>query len=247
MAAEIALAECSTKSSLFLKSGIALLGEDQHVPRQVTELAGAIGTSLILDGSHKRGKKLFRQSMLDPTNNALAQAEWASEALGDHLVSETLLKRLMDAKEARARHALSSGNFEEAYKYSLAWIDQEPFSSLAYAFAVVSANITENFKASEELARKALLYFPRSASFKNTMAFAIASQAGGNDRLTEAEKYLRAITNSDDPRELLVAEANRGLIAFRRGGCERRGALRQSDSRFSAYWGRICSAFCIHI
>ena len=222
MAAEIALAECTSRPPAFMKKGISLLDEGGQVPRQITELAGAVGSVFLHDGKHKRGQRLFAQSMLDPTGNALAQAEWISQRFDERFVSNDQLHRHGDAREARSIHAFQAGHFESALQLALQWIEEESYSTRAYATATSAANVAEDHLNAERLARRGLIFDPRSSQLRNGLAFSLASQG----RLDEAQTILNTISaDSEEDLMALVADANRGLIAIRVGDFERGVAL----------------------
>jgi tetratricopeptide (TPR) repeat protein len=214
MAAEIAFAQCVDRPSAFMKAGVNLLKEGSQNPRQVTELAGAIGTTLLIDGNRKLSKRHFLQSLADPTGNSLAQAEWASGAFGEPIVLERQLERYRDAKEALALHAYSAGQFEASVAFAREWIAEEPFSARGYIVGASAANTADDFAAAEALSKEGLSFDPKSISLLNSLAFALASQG----RLDEADDALRQIPDEHkDKNLLLVADANRGLVAMRRG------------------------------
>jgi tetratricopeptide (TPR) repeat protein len=232
MAAEIALAECIDRSPVFMKAAIGLLKEGSQLPHQVTELAGAVGTTLLTDGNRKLGKKHFRQSLAAPTANALAQAEWASEVFHESILLEGQLRRRRDAKEALALHAHSVGAFQASVAFAREWISEERFSARGYIVGSDAANMADDFQAAEELSRQGLAFDHRSNYLLNSLAFSLASQG----HLDEAEKVLRRIpSDHKDKNLLLVAEANRGLVSMRRGNVERgRDQYRKAIQGFRA-------------
>lgn len=212
MAAEIALATRLEKPSRFIKKGLALLAEDNHRPRQITELAGAAATTISLDGNRKRGRRLFKESMADPTGNSLAQAQWAEQSFDEELISEGQLERTFDAKEARAVQKYEAGQFEQALTLAREWIRDEPFSSRGYRLGAAAASVVDDAKQIEEFARTGLRYEPKSGHLLNSLAFSLALQG----LYHEAKQTLREIqAEIDDRALLLVSEANRGLIAMR--------------------------------
>lgn len=215
MAAEIALANHLERSPVFAKKGTLLLLEARHLPRQVSELASALATDLIDDGNNKRAKKLFRESLFDPTGNSLAQAEWASPHVGTSLVADEQLAAAGDATEARAIKAFDDdGDFDAALKLSRMWIKEEPHSARAHFAGSSAANMLDDYDASIDLCRRGLQRDPKSAALRNNLVFAL----GSANQLAAAEAELKTLLQrpgvGDTP---LVAEANKGLIAFRRG------------------------------
>lgn len=213
MAAEITLAMRLLKSPRFLKLGLQLIESDQYIPRQITELVGAAATTVILDNL-KRGKRLFRKSVADPTGNALAQAQWAEQSSREQFISAGQLQRNPDATEASAQKAYMLGDFENALRVSRKWLSEEPFSILVHFAATASANACENYPEAEKQAHNGLRFHPRSAHLRNWLVLSLASQG----RLEEELQEIRKIKfEAGDEAASLVSDANRGLIAMRQG------------------------------
>jgi len=212
MAAEIALAPIAERRPMFLKRGLELVEKKNHLPFQITELSGAIGSNLLAEGNRKKGKRLFEQSMLAPTGNVLAQAEWASEKYNEILFGEAQLMQATDAKEAKAFHFYRYGDFKHSFDCAIQWVEEEQFSSSAYVMSTAVANVLGNYQKADELAREGLQRDHHSVSLLNAQAFALACL--GN--FEGAIEILKRIS-TEDPINLLVKEANFGLIAMRQG------------------------------
>jgi tetratricopeptide (TPR) repeat protein len=224
MSAEIALADSAEIAPLQFKKGLALLDLDQHLPRQVSELASAVATKFLLDGNRKRGKSHFRQSLIDPTGNSLAQAEWAGNVLGAGLSIEPQLKYKTDATEALALHAYNSGQFNDCLRLSKVWIGEEPFSLRGYEAASSVANVLEEYECAESSACKGLRFHPNSSRLVNSRIFSLASLG----HLDRAEELIAGLTSNLEMDSKLVLEANRGLIALRRGNVAEGRSLYQA-------------------
>lgn len=213
MAAEIAIASKLERAPLFAKKGFALLEDGRHLPRQISELAAALASEDLDSGSHKRAKKLFRESLTDPTGNSLAQAEWASYRAGENFVGEGKLANFVDASEAKATHAFGEGEFEIVLDLARVWIKEEPYSARAHFVGAAAANALDDYAEAAKFACEGLRRDPKSTLLRNSYVFSLASA----NRLDEAEKALKPLPRAADQIEAgLVAEANRGLIAFRR-------------------------------
>jgi Tfp pilus assembly protein PilF len=221
LAAEIAIAELCDRTSRFAKRGLNLLDGGNYLPRQITELAGALGSKLLIDGNRRRGRKLLRQSLIDPTGNSLAQAEWLAQNLKEHVsteeaspLKEECLRISNDATEALALHLYNAGKFEESLDYVRLWIVEEPSSVRAFKAASGVANTVGHFQEAMDFAANGLRLDPDCAALLNGMAFSLASQ----NRLIEAEKFLKKVDlDGADKVQVQIAKANWGLIAFRAG------------------------------
>jgi len=216
MAAEIAMAGRVDKKPAFLRKGLSVLERHSEGGLQVSELAGAVATTS-LEGhiAPRQAKKLFVQSLTVPTPNAVAQAEWASQATGQRFLEPADLRKTPRAIEARALYSYAAGRFPDALAAAREWIGEEQFSGRAHSFAAASANTLDFFHEAIEICRLGIRHDPKSPSLRNSLAFALASTG----KLLEAEQSLTEAAQLSEYTDLnrLVADANRGLIAFRRG------------------------------
>ncbi len=101
MAAEIAASDLTETSPRFAKIGGAFLQKADIHHYHTSELASALATLEMKSGKHRHSNKLFYESLRVPTQNALAQAVWASKRAGlDAINPESLVK-------AQAREAIT--------------------------------------------------------------------------------------------------------------------------------------------
>ncbi len=214
MASEIALAQVAGKSSRFLKRGAAVLAAGGYHPRQITELAGAVGTEELVNGNRRKSRRWFTQSMVDPTGSALAQGEWATASLGDGLISEDQLLAAFENEEALAFHLFRHRRFGAVKHACSQWALNDPFSVRPFEFGTLSAGYANDFEAALAFARRGLEMKPDSAFLLNALAFSAAS-LGILAEATEAVSKINPA--STDRPQRLVAIANQGLIAFRQG------------------------------
>lgn len=215
MAAEIGLASFVDRSPFFMKSGLALIDEERLVPSQITELACAIGDQMLQSGPNRRGRKLIRVGLYAPTPNSVAQAEWISQSIKARLVDPAQLGRMPCAWEAKCTHAFCVGKFSWAIELGEKWIEDEAYNVMAYAGAASAANVIERFSEALDLAKRGLLHDRNCSHLLNSVAFASACRG----ELDAADNALKTIP-SDGSDMHFIAEANRGLIAFRRGSLD---------------------------
>jgi len=78
-AAEIATATAAFRDSKVAKRAWNSVVHGDFHPTHVSELASAVGTLELKHGNEKRSKKLFRTSLENPNENAVAQAQWVVE------------------------------------------------------------------------------------------------------------------------------------------------------------------------
>jgi tetratricopeptide (TPR) repeat protein len=214
-AAEIATADYADKQPKFVRVGRAMIEDNQFSVKHKAELSAAIATLDMIGGNGKRARKLFAASMVDPTGNSWAQAEWASlkggaviERTRESLLSES------ESSEACALHAHRNGKFVDALDYCQLWIMEEPFSIRPHVGAATTAALLERHCEAIKLAETGLNVDPESQALINVLAFSHASLG----ELSHARRYahLKRVKNPTSYLDL-VMEANRGLIAFRSG------------------------------
>ena len=81
VAAEIAVCTLLGRRSRLIKRGRDMLISGHHSTRDTAELASALGTIELEADASKRARRLFGSSLDDPTDNAVAQAVWATRTL----------------------------------------------------------------------------------------------------------------------------------------------------------------------
>jgi tetratricopeptide (TPR) repeat protein len=214
LAAEISLAELAEKVSRFSKSGLRLVDDGGLAPHLTTELSGALATLELINGRQSRARKMFKQSLAAPTGNSLAQAEWATAALGSELVPQAQFGTVQEAGEANAFHYFSEEQYLEVAPACERWSAEEPYSIRPFEFGAAVTGLIGDYAKAEEIAGRGLRMRPGTPKLINSLAFAQAS----SDRLDEAEATLATLNRqSADESSLNIYTANRGLIAFRRG------------------------------
>ncbi|NTF91689.1 hypothetical protein [Rhizobium rhizogenes] len=217
VAAEIALAEVAERDPRLLKVGLSMLDSKSFSPHHLTELAGAAGTQELLDGSRKRAKRLFLQSMIAPTGSSLAQAEWATPSLGVEVIEARKLTTATEPFEAFAFHLYREGRFSEVSENCERWAEVEAFSIRPFEFGSIAAGHAEQFDKAVQLASEGLKRRPNSPLLLNCQAYALAS----SDKPEEAGKALSKIKLPyNEPRMKFLTVANHALVNFRKGQAE---------------------------
>ncbi|MDX8458186.1 tetratricopeptide repeat protein [Mesorhizobium humile] len=212
MSAEMAIAELAHREARFFGQGRVLIKSGNLRPRQATELASALGTLELVAGGRKKARDFFRESLLDPTGNSLAQAEWASPSFGAELVPSQRLSLTNEAGEATALHLLREQKVDGVTEACERWSASEPYSIRPFEVGSGTAAAMGKYTEALAIAQKGLLIRPDAPWLLNNRAFALIHLG----RLRDAERALQCINKTDDP-TWFVSEANRGLLAMRRG------------------------------
>ena len=190
---------------LLTRSGLA--------PRHLGELASELATVELRAGNDRRARKLLLQAMADPTENALAQVEWAREQ-GVSL-PPTPGRLPPHPFEAGALVAFYGDDYDRALDLGKDWQADQPFDPRPATFVSYVASLgLEDYKTAVRACEIGLLANPTDSMLRNNYVFTLA--ASGDAQGAEAE--LRKLpTSSDIPREAAVFEATRGLVAYRAG------------------------------
>ncbi|MEY9403685.1 tetratricopeptide (TPR) repeat protein [Bradyrhizobium japonicum] len=214
VAGEIALSSAAGRKPQFFKVGVDMVEDGGFQPLHVSELASAIGTVHLRDGN-RRARKLFRTSLINPTGNSLAQAEWANPHLGGELVTTKQIDRVLDSGEARAFHAYWQGDFDGMLKICEQWMMEEPFASKPYAVGSSVAITIGDLDLGLRWAERGLELEPESLLFRNHLAYALIEK-GDYARASQLLRQALIKKQADEmPAEYLAATAS--MLSMRLG------------------------------
>jgi tetratricopeptide (TPR) repeat protein len=216
VAAEISIALAAKRTPWKVKEGLSLLNGGKFPMSHLSELSSALGTLEFNSGSNSKAKKFFRQSLLAPNDNSLAQAQWISRSMsGLRVNAQATNVQVARAFEANAYQCCASADWQGAADASLLWLVDQPFSSRpARMAAYLAASIFEDFKRSEEIVKFALAANPDEPSYHINLAYCYAN-TGRTQEATEQLKKVKIV--EDEEWADAAREANYGLIAFRQG------------------------------
>jgi Tfp pilus assembly protein PilF len=213
-AAELAVSAVAERRPSTVREARENLESRSRSPHELSEVAVALGTMDIEGGNLARAKRLFRQGLIDPTENSVAQAVWAAGRNAIPDVDPTVLA-LPRSFEAHTKAALQTGSWTDALASARMWLADQPFSSRPAVDGSYAAAIgLRNYEASRRLAQLGLLANPGDATLLNNQAFADAHL--GN--LSGARSALaRARPSTSEEREAATLMATRGLVEYRDG------------------------------
>jgi tetratricopeptide (TPR) repeat protein len=217
LAAEIAAAAITERTSRLIKTGRGILGSGAHPAPEITELASSIGTVDLSAGDLRSARRLFALSLQDPTENSVAQAEWVSRRVSVVEVDPRLAEGRR-AYEAQAWQRYLSGQWRDAVMFCRQWLMDEPFSSRPAQLGSYLAEVgLEDFDIAEKLGRQGLLANPNDPMLLNNLVVALANQ----NRIDEAEREFKRIKVQTATELHATVMATEGLLAFRRGEYDR--------------------------
>ena len=214
MAAEIAIGSITKRKPRFVKAARRMLKERRFSPVHVSELASAVATLELGSGALKNSRKMFVQSLEQPTENSIAQAVWASRESNAIRVQAEFLDR-PNTFEARARSFYSQSHWKDVINECERWRFDQPFSSGPCEYgSYVAAIALEDHETSRKFTKWGLKANPSDFILLNNMAFACINL----NEIKEATGILSRIHRlrlSD--RDRVVLQATQGLLAFRTG------------------------------
>lgn len=213
LAAGLACASVADVPSKLMRTGQRILASQAHSPFEISELACAIGTLEAREGSDRMARRLFRLGLERPTDNSIAQAEWASRNVAGIAIPDQALNQ-PESWEARAWMAAEEKDHRKAVAEAWNWHYDQPFASRPAEFGSYHASIEEDYQAGAEIAKAALPSNGERFMLLNNLSFCLAS----SDRPADASRYLKRIKVAElSNRERATYLATRGLIAFRSG------------------------------
>lgn len=238
LSAEIAAGSAANRTSRLIRVGQEMLLDDSIASFQKNELASAVGTLELANGKTKSARNLFRQALRDPTENSVAQVEWAVRK--GHMEPLDLdFERIRDETplsfEAHAWSYFSLGDWKRALRLSLNWLRDQPFSKRPILFSTfIAGSLLEDYRSAERIIEVGLRANPDEPILLNNLAFTYASS--GN--IDAAEKKFSRIEPSQikgDPERIAIT-ATQGLLFFRRGNSSEgrafyRRAIEQAKKR----------------
>lgn len=217
--AEIAIAESAGLKSKCISKAKNLVQAENLTQFSRSELTVGVGTMEIKSGSTRRAKALMRQALLDPTENALAQAEWMAYQLGTAITDIAQLGDKVPASyEAQARYLYYNKQFVESLKVLKMWSRFQLLSSqpIILSSFIASACLDDDAEAIR-IIDSAMPAIANDPLLTNNYAFSLA-RCGEVAAATQALRKVKFSVLSE--REKFIFCATQGLISFRTGDVE---------------------------
>ena len=218
LATEIATASSAERVSRHVRRGREMVELSAHTPIALSELRSALATIELQAGGERRARRLFRNALVDPNENSVAQIEWASTRMAGIALGE---EQLQLSPEARARRTAEQQDIDGTLEGAWAWLLDQPFSTEPAVFGSYQASMFGRFEDGIALAEQALRANPRDALLLNNLAFCLAAV----DRWQEAEKRLGEIPDDHEAWLAGTITATKGFIRLRAGDIEAGRAL----------------------
>ena len=231
-AAEISVASAAKMPSRYAKKAFKMADDDGFSDFSRTELRSALATLELDSGKNRNAKQLFRQSLVSPNENSLAQYEWAERYLGGVQVPRQP-KEPPRSFEAQGYHAYNRQNWQIALDNGLKWMQDESYSTRPAMFtSYLASAVLEEYEIAERVLCRALSANFGNPQILNNLAFALINLG----KLDEAQKALNEVDYSQvNELYLTTLAATQGLLLIRQGDFERgRFLYKEAYSRASA-------------
>lgn len=212
LSAELALGALVGRTPQWVSRQGRLLGQNKRGRLDTSELAAGLAALELNNGSIKRARILFENSMLAPTENAFAQFKW-TQASGELRHMEPRAPAAVpSAFEAQAYDAFVRESPEPLVKASIDWLDFEPVSSAAALIGSAAASAyLADFDTAIEIADRGLMSSPNNLILINNKLVSLTKSG----RVKEAELLLPSLTPlKNDSQSAPLYHAARGIVAF---------------------------------
>lgn len=218
-AAEIGVSSYASVPPRYARTARRFLEDDNLSDFSKSELASALATAEMIEGKSGTARKLFRVSLVRPTDNSLAQAQWASARVGDlQFDFQTAQMQVPRSYEAKTIREMDAGIWSSATENAIKWLQDQPFSSRPAAVASYLLSIIfQDYDQAERIIRSSLVSSPRDSMLLNNLAFVLL----GQNRIAEAEAVLMtAVLGPQTDTSSITLLGTGGLLQFRKGEYE---------------------------
>lgn len=213
MASEIAIASSLGSGSRLIRRAREVLKEDVP-PRDLSELAAALGSLEAESGSYRMARRLLRRSLEQANENSVAQIRWLNrEYLGGAVDVSDASPPLLH--EANAKASLDSDQFVTARDEVRLWLQDQPFASApATMYSYILVAEFSDWEEGRKVAERGLISNQGDAALLNNLAVCLM-ELGQITKAQEAVTRMQAAERGAE--ESPVHKATRGMLEFRRG------------------------------
>lgn len=217
LASEISINMLRGRSSRNIKVAKAMLNSGNYSPFSITELASTLGTMEFIEGSIKKSRDFFNQSLLKPNDNSLAQAEWAVSKKIPLIIKGKDAIEVKKNSEAMFRYNYQKDNFADALENAVDWLCDMPFSFEAALAGSNTAYIhLKKYDVAEKILNVGLNAHPNAPTLLNNLAYTLALDGKLDDANAKIEQVERLGKTEVDIETEVCLTATKGLVAFRK-------------------------------
>lgn len=221
LASEIAINSLQGRNSRFIKVGKSIINSNNYSPNSISELAGAIGTVELINGSVNNCKTFFKKGLIQPNDNCLAQAKWlVSEVPGINMMFSNY-DYLTNKYEADSRWAYYMDQYDLALLSALDWISDMPFTKRPIQFASEMAyTYLHDYDTAISILKTGLVSNPNDIALLNNLAYSY-SLAGKTNDSDQVLSIIKIGSPSLSKEIKLCLYATKGLNEYRKNNVEK--------------------------
>ena len=214
-AAEISLAELSELSPIMVKQARESLSDGNLSAFHTSELAAALATLEAGSGKRRSSNRLFRRSLVDPTDNALSQVFWMRDQGNIAFSIDEKKVDMPGAAEARFLASAYKTNWPAAVDAIEEWRRDESFSFRAAANgSCIASSFLRQHDRAIRFCDFGLMANPGNTGLLNNKIVALC-RSGKLDTASTLLHHLKSCKASDEG--YVTALATLGLHSFRSG------------------------------
>lgn len=192
LASELAVESVLKKSPKRWNLAKSILASEKFESMHIAELASASASIFLQDGKIKDAKRLFNIALLDPNDNAIAQAIWASKFFNINIKTKEEWFEGFFSAEANFYKRQSELDFNGAINAAIDWFYSEPFSLRPLRAATYAACIIEKFEDAEKYAKLGLNIDKSDIELANNLVYAFVGQGKMNEAIALLQEvYVR--------------------------------------------------------
>lgn len=215
VSAEIAVSYVANRSSRYAHLASRIVDEERFRAQHRSEVAAAIATVELENGKHKKARALFSKSLHQPSENTLAQVQWASERDSKIIIPDDAWKTPC-SHEADAMASRMKRDWESFLSACELWLESEPFASKPAELGSFVGYTQKQNERAHILATHALHMNHGNTVLLNNRAVASVYLGRIEDAIDDVETALKYDSTRDASLDThLVATV--GLIAYRLG------------------------------
>lgn len=215
MGADIAISTLQEKSSHNIKKGFEMIESRNFSSFDINELVSALATEEMFSGHNKNSRKLFNKSLINPNDNTVAQAVWASRKVGLIDLNQTIFDKTPNIFEAKAYSFYNENNWELTLASTLEWFIDQPFSRDPAIFgSFIASSTLDKYDTAIELCIYGLRATPNEFYLLNNLAFSYLMLKQIKNAQAVIDKMSPSTLN---PRQMSIYLATKGLMHYAMG------------------------------
>lgn len=217
VSAHIATARAGGNSSKLIVAGRKMFKDDNFHTSQLSELGAALATGELEHGNSRLAEKIVKKSLLEPTENAVAQVAWLETIGNTDFSAADIASKMPTAWEARTFEAYESSEWIKSCKEASLWLKYQPFSSRpAVHGSYVAATFLQDFELALKFSEAGFRANPTDSVVSNNYVVSLAEVGNISKARKIFEDSSRESFSSRDP----TIRATNGLLLYREGSID---------------------------